>query len=291
MSHAPVVVCLAPVEPDGVESAVEEALAPFALVVDEQWFERPHWRDELAEPVDGAGPDAIAAVLAESTGNDWRHEESPTGPRYFELTEDNPRGQWSSYTIGGGYRGLFPVRALADPRNEALVRGECCPDGWADGGPISLLDLGAARRQAQRTAADRYMRWCEITAGNPGVRPLADFEAEHGSPAERWMPSAAAAAFEAQPQVALARAERLVGTGEDPVALFAAPDRLFEEAGLRAVTGAALLTVDGTWCDDPDGAHRPAPRSEESLAYHRRANSYLGSLDADCLIVLTDLYR
>jgi hypothetical protein len=62
MSYVPVLVCLAPIDPDNVEDAVDEALAPFAFFVDEQWFERPNWSDELVEPTDGAAPGSAASI-------------------------------------------------------------------------------------------------------------------------------------------------------------------------------------------------------------------------------------
>jgi hypothetical protein len=219
----------------------------------------------------------------------WRHEPGPDGPRFFELTDDNPHGQWSSYTIGDTFSGVFPVSSLADPTDRALVRGTGCRSGRADGGPLRLLDLDGARRQAQRTAAARYMRWCEIEAADPGARSLADLTA--GQTAAERRSSHPATVFEAQPQVTRARADRLVDAREDPVAIFAAPDRLFEEAGLRAVTGAALVTTDGDWIGDPSSYYSPSPRREDSLAYLRTANAYLDSLGSDSLIVLASLRR
>ncbi|WP_407913851.1 hypothetical protein [Kitasatospora sp. NE20-6] len=264
-------------------------LGPFSLCTDEQWHERPDWRDEFDPQRDGEqnlAPDVMVGLLAESTGRGWRHEEGPDGVvRFFELTDWNPQGQWQEYTIGERFPGLFHLAAGIDPACPELVRASDCPQERADGGPLRLLDLDAARREAQLVAAERYVRWTEITAGTPGVHALADFEAELGRSA------AATQLFEAQPQVAVARAQRLVGKTEDPVVLFGDRDRLFEEAGLQAVTASALLTVDDVWVADPSGARHPGPRAPEALAYHREANAYLDGLDADCVVVLVSIVR
>ena len=166
------------------------------------------------------------------------------------------------------------------------MRGAGCPRGRADGGPLRLLDLEYARRAAAAAVSHAVMSWARIGAEHPGVRPLSDFEAElppHApSPAE---------AFEAQPQIALARAEGLVGKGEDPVVVFADPYALRMTAELTAVSGSALVDLDGAWRSDPDGCFRTFPRSEESLAHLREVRAYLDDLDDHCIVVQVTAHR
>ncbi|RKE02995.1 hypothetical protein [Streptomyces sp. TLI_171] len=284
MSYAPVLVCLPPTDPEDVEAAVQAALDPTSLYTDEQWHERTDWCDELAPDADEGqdlAPDAVIALLAASTDRDWRHELSPGGVvRYFELTDWNPHGQWQEYEIGGPFSGMFHVAAGTDQASASLIRSPGCAQGRADGGPLRLLDLDAGWREARRAAAEQFDRWAAITAGVPGIRALADDDAEPG----RTNPAV-------QPQVALTRAKR-PGTGaEAPATLLANRDRLINEAGLVAVTASALLTVDGVWLADPQGGHRPGPRTAASLAYHREANLYLDALDPDSVIVLVSITR
>ncbi|MFE4512588.1 hypothetical protein ACFRMQ_00100 [Kitasatospora sp. NPDC056783] len=204
------------------------------------------------------------------------------------LAAEQPR--WSRWLIGGRFAGHFSLRPGAD-RSGEILRGSQGPLDRADGGVLQHLDLAAMRRGAADRARAAHGRWREIDAAAPGTLPMSHFHTLHLAAPASFPLHVARQAHAAQPQVATARAEGLIGRHIDPVAALADEQHAVTTAADRAITGnglAAFLDLDGCWSADPANIG-DLPPSADSDRFHRETNDYIAALDPRCALVAVDL--
>lgn len=299
--HSLVLVCLpSDTRPEGIEGAVETALAPFSL-----YGEVDPWRDyETGPPCEHWSvterklPGTTTwAEVAESYNRAYS-DESPMlvdedGHAYRVVTY-NPQSEWDWYQIGGRWSGHFLCRPEADgdPR---LVNGE---RSWTnkdapakplacDGGPVGLLDFEALRRRRGEEAATLYDRWESAVQGLPAAKPWQHFLERHQADPGTYSKDEARDDYRAQPAVAAA-AEVSELSFWDPVGQFAGGRAAYvREARDEAVTGVVLLTLEGAWIERPWAFETTA---SAEAAYVERAAAYLDGLDPDVYVVAVDCH-
>ncbi|GAB3480274.1 hypothetical protein [Nocardiopsis coralliicola] len=207
----------------------------------------------------------------------------------YHASTHNPEERWDHWCIGGRWSGAFRVHPRADPDDlVGLTEG---PDGpRADGGRRRALDFAAMRADAGAGAARAWHAFERCAARHPPALGWSTF-ARLVSP--DYPRPRAEDDYRSQPLVA-----ELYPTELSDVLDFAldAPGAdlhsYVARRRLAATTGAALLTADGQWIDEPFAGWVGSPPEVRSAAdsYRRRAAAYLDTLPPDTWLAVVDAH-
>ena len=223
--------------------------------------------------------------------------------RAYTISTRNPKSRWDWWVIGGRWPrhliavagatadqliGAVPIGAVSGTVNDRAHRGfrrHCA------GGPRRLLDFTAMRDTAHAHAQARYDRWEALCAQTPPARSWSQMS--HLVHSGDLTIEQARERYQAQPRIIAAHHAGLADWLGCPIDEFGADrDCYLAQARHAAVPGYALLTLDqqwiapgeaGWWGTSSDG---PADRA----SYHRTANTYLGTLDPDALVIVVDCH-
>lgn len=266
-----------------------------------KFAEDARWAERL-----GASPSwpHVIALLRERYTYDEDLFYDPATDRAYTMSTYNPRSKWDWYSIGGRWRGYFPVAPKAkaadlvvtDPRYPE-IEGER-QDGRCDGGRKRALRLDELRAQKAREAQDEWDAYAAVIFGTPEAVPWRVF-------AERIDKSGNSGYSAADARRDYGEQERVkaIRTSEEFGRSWSDPHTEIEpytreeykaRATLRAVPGYATLdaTLDGVWmAPGKMGWFGASSDDEVSYAdYVAKANSYVDGLPDDVWLVLVDCH-
>ncbi|QTD99423.1 hypothetical protein [Streptomyces cyanogenus] len=220
-------------------------------------------------------PDAIAVALA---------------PYDMNATDDwNPVGEWDWWALRVHSASPYLVRPAYDGDPRLLTPATVPQAGLAPlgplecyGGPRGLLDFDTMRQRTVQGYDELRAAWEELVAAHPPARPLAEFVARHEADPDGYPLDRAKEEHLLQPLVQEVAQRAVAGDPHfgmsfltaDPVAWFARDHAAARERALRtALTGYALLTLDGRW------------RDADSEGYREWADEQLEHLDPEAVVV------
>jgi len=220
-----------------------------------------------------------------------RHRHTPTRTVVVCLpphTEPRLLSELATTTLatrGLTAHGVTPHFVASTRRASKLI------DRWQDltsGGPITLLNLTATRRNAAAAAAAQWLLWRQVVAGTRPAQPFWAFADRHRADPRRYPLTRAQAEYAAQPRVLAMSVYNAL-----PQRLCELPTAALEafQAGYGTYCSLAwLAAVPADGLAPADGEHggwlaATSERVADQLAYLQAANAHLGRLHPQVLLV------
>ena len=209
--------------------------------------------------------------------------------RAYLISTGNEQGKWDSWSPGGRFIDSLLLKPgfADDPRVFRPEEAGAAPAGAVRG----ILDLARMRERARVRAEADWDGWVAATAGFPPPQSLRTLV---GQPRLLFSRNLGPAIQQYRAQPAVRAASRTLGAGflEDPVEVFGDGRDAFLAGQMdAAVSGAALLTVEGAWLE-PAGESRDGVEFAivDRRAFYREAAAYLSALADDVWVVVVDTH-
>lgn len=316
MSHYIVTVCLPASAAENIEEDLEAALAPFDKNTEVEPYREyisgepeDHW---IIKAMRREGDETrvsdwrtFVAVVKDRYGNDSYYDQyqmevgKDGGPvRAFKWSTYNKRSKWDWYLIGGRWTGYYDLKPefIGDPRvinGQAGAMTEPNEDrSKCDGGPVEMLNFESMRLHNALEGMEKYRRFHSIVSQHPAADGWPHFADLAGS--GQMEIDDARRAYREQPAVqALDQDEVFRHWWGEPFEEFGYSEDDFIAIKRReAVSGFALLTLDGEWRGPGEmgwfGMSSDTPGSQE--AFQVASNKYLEDLPGDTYVIAVDVH-